>query len=228
MSKRPRSRTALTDRKPRQAQRRPSTKTAASLSAVERPMNTTPASLPPLPGPPAEAVAIFEAAMQAMQEHSYREAADGFRSVLSRYPAERGLLDRARVYLGLCERELRRQPAAPNTMEEHLTAATAALNNGDEEGAERLARVVLDDDPRQDLALYLLAVIEARRGSTESALSYLERAVEISPEAGAQARFDGDFESLRETETFRRLTEPPANAAPANSYRRARRGRGER
>jgi tetratricopeptide (TPR) repeat protein len=168
---------------------------------------------------------MFEAAMQAMQEHSYREAADGFRRVLDRYPSERGLLDRARVYLELCERELRRQPATPNTVEEHLTAATAALNNGDDEGAERLARIVLDDDPRQDLALYLLAVIEARRGSTESALSYLEKAVEISPEAGAQARFDGDFESLRETETFRRLTEPPAGAAPANPYRRAKRGR---
>jgi tetratricopeptide (TPR) repeat protein len=171
---------------------------------------------------------MFEASMQAMQEHSYRQAAEGFRSLLDRYPTERALLDRARVYLELCERELRRQPAAPNTVEEHLTAATAALNNGDEEGAERLAKVVLDDDPRQDLALYLLAVIEARRGSTESALSYLERAVEISPEAGAQARFDGDFESLRETKTFRQLTEPPANSGPANSFRRAKRGRGER
>jgi tetratricopeptide (TPR) repeat protein len=183
---------------------------------------------PPPPGPPSDAVATFEAAMQAMQEHSYRAAAEGFGSLLDRYPSERGLLDRARVYLELCERELRRQPSAPHTVEEHLTAATAALNNGDEEGAERLARVVLDDDPRQDLALYLLAVIEARRGSTDSALSYLERAVEISPEAGAQARFDGDFESLRETDTFRRLTEPPPNAVPANPYRRARRGRGER
>ena len=221
MSKRPRPRRAMNDRKPRQAPRRP----AATVSAVERPMSPAPTPPPPPLGPPAEAVAIFEAAMQALQEHSYREAADGFRGLLDRYPSERGLLDRARVYLELCERELRRQPAAPNTVEEHLTAATAALNNDDDEGAERLARIVLDDDPRQDLALYLLAVIEARRGSTESALSYLEKAVEISPEAGAQARFDGDFESLRETETFRRLTEPPPGAAPANPYRRAKRGR---
>jgi Tfp pilus assembly protein PilF len=211
----------MNNRKPRQASRR----LLATISAVERPMTAAPTPSPPPPGPPAEAVAMFEAAMQAMQEHSYREAADGFRRVLDRYPSERGLLDRARVYLELCERELRRQPTAPNTVEEHLTAATAALNNGDDEGAERLARVVLDDDPRQDLALYLLAVIEARRGSTESALSYLEKAVEISPEAGAQARFDGDFESLRDTETFRRLTDPPAGGVPANPYRRAKRGR---
>jgi len=161
--------------------------------------------------------------MQALQRHAYGDGAEGFRALLERYPLERALLDRSRVYLELCERELRRRPAAPNTIEEQLTAATAALNNGDDDGAERLARVVLHDDPRQDLALYLLAVIEARRGSADSALSYLERAVEISPEAGAQARFDGDFESLRETETFRRLTDPPANSAPSTPYRRLRR-----
>ena len=165
--------------------------------------------------------------MQALQTHAYRDAADAFRALVDRYPSERALLDRSRVYLELCERELRRQPAAPNTIEEHLTAATAALNNGDEADAERLARVVLADDPQQDLALYLLAVIEARRGSADTALSFLEKAVEISPEAGAQARFDGDFELLRESEIFRRLTEPPPNSAPSAQYRRIRR-RGER
>lgn len=165
--------------------------------------------------------------MQALQTHAYRDAANVFRTLLDRYPGERALLDRARVYLELCERELRRQPAAPHTIEERLTAATAALNNGDEAEAERLARVVLAEDPLHDLALYLLAVIEARRGSTKAALSYLEKAVQISPEAGAQARFDGDFESIRDTDTFRRLTEPQNTTAP-NQYRRARRGRSER
>jgi tetratricopeptide (TPR) repeat protein len=161
--------------------------------------------------------------MQALQRHSYQQAAAGFRDLVQRYPAERGLLDRSRVYLELCERELRKQPVIPSTIEEQLTAATAALNNGDEAGAERLAQSVLGQDPRDDLALYLLAVIEARRGEREAALSYLEKAVEISPEAGAQARFDGDFESIRDTDTFRRLTDPPSNSTPSNNYRRARR-----
>jgi tetratricopeptide (TPR) repeat protein len=173
-------------------------------------------------------VATFEGAMQALQRHSYQDAARGFRNLIERYPTERALLDRSRVYLELCDREIQRQPTVPSTLEEHLTAATAALNNGDDEEAERLAQVVLAEDSEHDLALYLLAVIEARRGSAETALSYLEKAVEISPEAGAQARFDGDFESLRDTETFRRLTEPPSNSTTPSQYRRARRGRGER
>lgn len=174
---------------------------------------------------------MFEEAMRDLQGHAYHQAAGGFKTLLERYPAERALMDRARVYLELCERELKRQPVAPKTIEEQLTAATAALNNGDEDSAERLARAVLAKNPRHDLALYLLAVIEARRGATAAALAYLEQAVDISPEAGAQARFDGDFESIRDTDTFRRLTEHPANSVnPATSmtFRRSRRARGER
>ena len=37
------------------------------------------------------------------------------------------------VYLALCERELARRPVEPRTTEERLTAATAALNNGDDD-----------------------------------------------------------------------------------------------
>jgi tetratricopeptide (TPR) repeat protein len=224
MPKRPRPRRGTTDRKPRPPQRTSKTP-GRSATAGERQPGLPP---PPPPGPPAEAVNAFEAAMQSLQRHSYQQAAAGFRDLLERYPSERGLLDRVRVYLGLCDRELRRQPVVPGTVEEQLTAATAALNNGDEAGAERLAKAVLAQDSRDALALYLRAVIEARRGAAGAAMSYLEKAVEISPEAGAQARFDADFESIRDTDTFRRLTDPPANSTPSNHYRRARRVRGER
>jgi tetratricopeptide (TPR) repeat protein len=165
--------------------------------------------------------------MAALQHHHYEQAAREFKALLDRHPAEGSLLDRARVYVELCEREIRRHPVEPRTVEERLTAATAALNNADHNEAERLARTVLADDPHQDLALYLLAAVEARRGSVEAALSYLGQAIAISPEARAQARFDPDFEILRDTDAFRELTEAPLPGAQAFS-RRPRRGRAER
>jgi len=185
------------------------------------------APLPPPPGPAPEAVALFEQAMEALQRHEYLAAAGHFRILLDQHQSERVLLDRARVYLGLAERELSRRPVEPRTLEERLTAATAALNNGDHDGAETLARGVLAEDPHQDLALYLLASIEARRGLYDAALSYLGQAIAISPEAGAQARFDPDFELLYDTEAFRELTETPS-AAAATAMRRPKRGRTDR
>lgn len=182
--------------------------------------------LPPPARPPAEATAAFEQAMTAMQRHAYAAAAGTFRGLLDEYPKERAILDRARVYLDLCERELRKASGSPaSSLEERMTAATAALNNDDEREAERLARSVLAEEAGNELALYLLAALEARRGMTEEALTLLSQAIALSPDAGALARHDDDFSVLHDTEAFRELTEPPA-ASPAG--RRSRRSRAER
>lgn len=164
--------------------------------------------------------------MAALQRHRYADAAERFRQLMAQFPTERGLLDRARVYIDLAEREIRRKPAEPQTVEERLTAATAALNNGDDARAESLARSVLASDPEQDLALYLIATVEARRGKLEAALSYLGQAVAVSPEVRAQAKHDADFEPLRHLDAFRELTDPPQTTStpPAiGGLRRTRR-----
>lgn len=187
-----------------------------------------PQAPPPPPGPPPVAVEAFERSVAAMQRHKYGEASEGFTRLIAAYPSERALLDRARVYLDLCRREIQRQPAEPRTVEERLTAATAALNVGDDRKAERLAESVLAEEPRQDLALYLLAAIAARRDATDAALAYLGEAIAISPDTRAQARLDSDFESLRGDERFRQLIDTHTGSAATDGTRRGRRGRAER
>jgi tetratricopeptide (TPR) repeat protein len=192
-------------------------------------MAKQPESRPPLPTSPppsaslpaSEAVSLFQRGMEAMQRHAYVEASRAFQAVLMAFPGERALAERATVYLALCDRELHKRPAAPQTLEERLTAATAALNNDDDAGAEELARSVLGDDPRHDLALYLLAAIHARRGAHDEALSLLGKVLAITPEASAQARADADFGNLHDLDAFRVLTEPPA-VAPADTRRTGR------
>jgi tetratricopeptide (TPR) repeat protein len=164
---------------------------------------------PAAPGPSREALALYERAVAALQQRRYAEAAEAFGNVADRHPTELALVDRARVYLELCRRSLGGRLPEPRTVEERLTAATAALNDGDDVRAETLSRSVLDDNPRNDLALYLLATIEIRRGHADSAMGYLAQAIAVSPEVSAQARQDPDFEALREHETFQELTEPP-------------------
>jgi tetratricopeptide (TPR) repeat protein len=177
-------------------------------------------------GPPAEATHLLEQGMVALQRHDYARAGGIFQQMLREFPLEGAVADRARVYLGLCERELAARPEMPQSMEERLTAATAALNDGKDDRAEQLVRFVLAENPEHDLALYLLAAVEARRGMAAAALQYLSQAVAVSPEAGAQARHDPDFALLRGTEQFEELTEPPP--APADSKPRRRRTRAER
>lgn len=197
----------------------------AAGSETPRLVAPEPSRPPPQPGPAAEALLLFQRGMEAMQRHAHADAIRAFQGVLMGFTGERALGERARVYLALCEREVNRRPTVPRTLEERLTAATAALNNGDDAQAEELARSVLGDDPKHDLALYLLAAVHARRGDTDEALALLGKVLAITPEASAQARADADFENLHDSEAFWKMTEPPA--LPGGP-RRGRRQRGER
>lgn len=179
------------------------------------PVAPAPPPLPVIQPPDEQALALFQQAMDLVYRRKFEGAAEQFRLLLDTYPKEGALLERARVYLDLAQRELNRQPANPRTVEERLTAATAALNNDQDAEAEQLVRGVLAEDPKHDLALYLMAAIEARRADHEAALSFLSRAIAVSPEVRAQAKHDPDFDPLRGSEAFLLLIEPqsPANAA---------------
>ncbi len=189
-------------------------------SAPPRIFRQTPPPLPPpplaAPKPPAAgAVALFERGMAELHRHNYSGAKTTFVGILDAFPSEGFLTDRARVYLQLAERELQRRPASSGTVEERLTAATAALNNNDDAEAGRLAESAFKDDKSQDLAVYLMAIVAARQGRTGDALAHIKMAIEINPESRIQARQDEEFDILLELDEFHTLTEAPPTPAPA-------------
>ncbi len=195
--------------RPHSKMRRPDTPSSRTATSGV-PIAAKPAAPPPPPEvPDAQAVRLFQQALESLHGRQYAAAAEGFRGLLDRFPGERALLDRSRVYLELAERELNRREVTPRTIEERVTAATAAMNNDQDAEAERLVRSVLADDPRHDLALYLMAALEARRGDHDAAVTFLSRAISISPEVRAQARLDSDFDPLRRLESFQALIDVP-------------------
>src|SRR5512139_174587 len=91
---------------------------------VEPPVQPAPPPVAPRKPGFYEAVAIYERGVQALQRHDFQGAAGFFRAVLDGYPDERELLERARLYLRVCERETSRQPQVPKTPAERVYAAT--------------------------------------------------------------------------------------------------------
>jgi tetratricopeptide (TPR) repeat protein len=151
----------------------------------------------------AEAVAIYERGVGALQRHDYEAARHLLESVLRLYPDEKELHERVRLYLNVCERHVSPPGAAPQTVEERLFAATLAINGGNYDEAISHLRLVRDEDPDNDHALYMLAVAHAQRGELAESIAHLERAVALNPENRGLARRDPDLEPLREDEAFR-------------------------
>lgn len=213
--------------------KRPERKTARR-AAPERPTRSVPLTrvssptpparekepLPPPPKKPAyyEAIAMYERGVQALQRHNYPAAAEHFRTVLERHPDERELVERARLYLRVCERETSRQPPTPTSPEERVYAATVSLNSGDHDAALGHLNRALTDDPESDHAHYIMAVALSMRGRPEDALEHLRQAIALNPENRALARQDPDLELLRQHGEFRAVLD----TAPDDGRRRPR------
>ena len=210
-------------------QRRPapkSTKSPDQTSSVrtQRPVEAgaplhPPASTSADPEPPAsspkrrekyfEAVALYEKGLEALQRHAYQQAASLLESVLRQYPEERELHERVRLYLNICQRQATQREAAPQTIDERLYAATLSINGGQYDQAIAHLRLVRDEDPDNDHAIYMLAVAHAQRDEHAEAVAHLERAIALNPENRALARNDPDLEPLRDDEAFRSALEAP-------------------
>jgi tetratricopeptide (TPR) repeat protein len=157
-----------------------------------------------------EAVALYERGMEALQRHDYAGAASQFEAMLRQYPEEKELHERVRLYLNICQKHAAPREATPQSIDERLYAATLAINGGRYDEAINHLRLVRDEDPDNDHALYMLAVAHAQREEHAEAIAHLERAIALNPENRGLARTDPDLEPLRGDDAFRQALETPA------------------
>jgi hypothetical protein len=209
--------------------RSPKKKTVDRSRRVESPrrssVGTRPSPAPPppepSPGPPVvvkkpayyEAIAIYETGVRALQKHDFSTAAEQFRAVIQRYPDERELLERARLYLRVCERETANRPATPRTPDERVYAATVALNAGDPDAAVEHLRQALGEAPDHDHGHYIMAVALCDKGDSQGALEHLRQAIELNPDNRSNAKQDPDLAPVRVLDGFRRILEAPDSMA---------------
>jgi tetratricopeptide (TPR) repeat protein len=149
-----------------------------------------------------EAVARYEKGLEALQRHDYNKALELLQSVLTSFPEERELHERVRLYLNVCQRHATPRAATPQSVQERLYASTLALNGGRYDEAISHLRLVRDEDPDNDHALYMLAVAHAQRGEHAESIAHLERAIALNPENRAHARRDPDLDPLHDDEAF--------------------------
>jgi len=154
--------------------------------------------------PGRKAVELFERGFRALQQREYRKAAETLSSLVTSYPDEKELHERAKVFLAICKRQAA-AAAAPRTLEERLCAATLALNRGESTPAIRLLGDLAREHPDHDHVHYLLAIAHGSAGQRADALAHLRRAIELRPSNRLQAGQDADLEALRDDPAFHAL-----------------------
>lgn len=178
----------------------------ARIAAQGRKKSPAPAGKPsgqPSTGP---AYQQYQTAVQLVQQAKYDKALAAFEKLLPSAPPE--LLERCRMYVHTCQRQLERHSLAFATPAERFDYAVSQLNVGlYEEAREQLAGV-LGEDPNADYAYYGLAVLECITNHPQECLSSLAKAIELNPRTRLQARSDNDFQSMLDDPRFTELLYP--------------------
>jgi tetratricopeptide (TPR) repeat protein len=148
----------------------------------------------------------YQAAVQLLQQGKYDKALAAFEKLLPIAPAE--ILERTRMYIATCRRQLDQANLSFRTPEERYDYAVSQLNQGYYEEAREQFNGVIGDDARADYAYYGLAVLDSITGHPQDCLDNLARAIELNPKNRLQARSDNDFQSMVDDPRFTELLYP--------------------
>ena len=153
-----------------------------------------------------QSLQAYQTAFQMMQEGKFEKARGIFEKLIATGPVE--LLERARVYLSVCQNKLRESSRSFNGPEEQYDYAISLLNTGDYEEARDNFEAILKKFGSADYALYGLAALESMTGQVEECLDHLAKAVHLNPRNRIQARTDSDFHNMIADPRFTELLYP--------------------
>lgn len=148
----------------------------------------------------------YQAAVQLVQQGKYDRAITALEKVMSSAPPE--IVERCRMYVNSCRKQLDKQGLAFVTSGERYDYAVSQINAGDFEEAAKELKGILADDPNADFAHYGLALLYSITGKTQDCLDSLAQAIEMNPKNRLQARSDNDFQSMVDDPRFTELLYP--------------------
>jgi hypothetical protein len=166
-----------------------------SRSAPKPPVKVVPPTVPYVSAAYLKALADYERAMTALQKRDYVRAEEMFAKMMEAHPAERDLVDRARVYINLC-RNQRATAGSPQGFDDHYYQGVVLSNRGQHHEALQLFDKALRFKQDSDKVHYAMAAAYAQVSDRVRALTSLRRAVELDPSCRLHARQDPDFDSL--------------------------------
>lgn len=146
----------------------------------------------------------YDRGVAALQRRKIDEAERHFSELTQKYPEEKELVDRARVYLAVCDRQRNAAAASLSEPEDFYYAAVLEKNRGNvDEAIEHLKRAARKNGGGK--VDFLLACCYAQRGEPGTALEHLRRAIEEDQRNRILARNDRDFDPVRGTPEFQEL-----------------------
>jgi tetratricopeptide (TPR) repeat protein len=153
-------------------------------------------------------LAAYAEALKEFRKGKDEKAVDSLKSFVGKFPSEIELVDRAKLYLAICEARLKGDKDAPHpkTAEDFYQYGIFKTNARDFEEAQKLLEKALKLSPEEGRIHYALADLHCLSGQTEASLEYLRKAIQLDKYFRILAQNETDFEPLWENKKFKIIT----------------------
>lgn len=152
-----------------------------------------------------KALALYNQGIKDFRKSDYEKALASFKELVESYPEEHELVDRAKVYISICERGPKKESISPRNIEDYLFYAQMRINQGDHTAALKLLEKALELKREEARVYYLMATAYVQAGQVEEGLEALKKALQKDKSLAVMAQNEPDFESIWEDKRFKVL-----------------------
>lgn len=150
-----------------------------------------------------KALAAYGQAVKEFHRGDFEKAAESLAGFIEKYPAERELLDRARVYISICKKRPKKETVTLKTFNDYYQYSVYKINMGNHEDALKLLEKALEFKTEEGKIFYLMAAAYSRLGQTDACLENLKKAIQKDRFFSTLAQNESDFEPLWEDKKFK-------------------------
>jgi tetratricopeptide (TPR) repeat protein len=153
-----------------------------------------------------KALAAYGLAVKEFHKGEFEKAAESFKGFIEKFPADREIVDRAKVYLAIAQKRTKKETVALKGFEDHYRSAVVKINQRDYAGAVKVLEKALEFKENEGLVHYLLADAHSLMGESEAALDLLKKAIQKDKAYATLAQNEPDFEPLWDDKKFKLIT----------------------
>lgn len=151
-------------------------------------------------------LAAYGQAMKAFRKGDCAKAKELFQAFLKKHNTEKEFVDRARMYLALCENRENKETISLKTFKDYYEYAVYKLNQRDHSEAIKLLEKAKTQKPKEGKVSYLMALTYCQMEDNKKCLDNLMDAVHKDKFFGTLAQNESGFEPLWEDKKFKIIT----------------------
>lgn len=151
-------------------------------------------------------LAAYGQAVKAFRKGDCAKAKELFQAFIEKHSSERELVDRAQMYVALCENREKKETVSLKTFEDYYEYAVYKLNQQDHDEVVKLLEKARTKKPEEGKISYLMALTYCQMEEKEKCLENLKEAVQKDKFFGILAQNETEFEPLWEDKKFKIIT----------------------